>query len=126
MTLDRFLESAAEFGGVLPKARPEPLGRKGTPPVPALAQALVERPGERPAGQELAHVAEEGLLARDEAGREELRQDGLVQGGPQRTRRQDRFDLRREQQLPADLRVIKRLDPQAVPRQEEPAPRPIP
>src|SRR5207245_9998598 len=95
-------------------------GRRSVP-VATLAVPAPERPPERPPRQEPAHAAEEGLLAGDEARGEELRQDGIVQNGAQGTGRQDRLDLRREQQLPVAARVVERLDPEAVTRQQQPA-----
>src|SRR3989442_13887967 len=122
MDADGLLETAADDGGILPERRRRRGGGRRQVPVATLPEPAPERPPEGPPRQELAHPAEEGLLAGDEARGEELRQDGIVQNGAQGTGRQDRLDLRREQQLPVAARVVERLDPEAVPRPQHPPP----
>ncbi len=57
---------------------------------------------------------------------EELRQHRLVQRGPLGPDRQDRLDLRREQQLPLGDAVVQGLDAEPVPREEQALLAPVP
>src|SRR5207247_9873690 len=64
--------------------------------------------------------------AGDEARREEFREDRVVQRGADAARGQERFDLRREQQLVLGRGVVERFDPEPIPREKEATLPPVP
>jgi hypothetical protein len=112
-------QAAAQRKRSLPHAAGGGGGGRGRElPVAPLHESLPDLPGERPSGQELAHAAEEGRFAGDEAGGEILRQHvavelGLAPGG------QDGLDLGGEDQLPLGHGVEERLDAEPVAGEQE-------
>jgi hypothetical protein len=120
------LQSGAHLDGLLSDGAADRLGRIGQAPPAPLRDPRSRRPRKKPARQQLAHPAEESLLAGDEARRQELREYVLVEQRLDRTGGQDRLDLRGEDQLVPGQRVIERLDPQPIAGQEEPAPLAVP
>src|SRR6266511_4655657 len=123
MAAHRGLEPLAQL--LTPRLEPgavsvAPVGPEWQTPVAPLLEPLARRPGEGAARLELSHPAEEGLGARDEAGGEELGQHCLVELWAEAPGNQDGLDLRREEQLPVRDGIVERLDPETVPRQEQP------
>src|SRR5437870_2374506 len=111
MASDRGLQPSAYLHGPFVEPGRRLVRVAGQSPVAALTEPLTEGPRERSAGQELVHSAEERLLAGDKARGQELGEDPFVKGGTQRAGRQNRLDLRREEQLLVRHGVIERLDP---------------
>jgi hypothetical protein len=92
----------------------------------ASGRCQYRRPGQRAPGQELLDAAEEGLLARDEPGGQELRQHRLVEPGTRRQPGEDRLDLGAEAEARVGPRVVERLDAEPVTGEQQAAPAPVP
>src|SRR5215470_17032876 len=90
-------------------------------PVAAAAKAAVARPSKGSARQKLFDSVEKRVLAGDIARGEKFRQDIPIEFRTHRIRRQDRLDLRGEDDLVTGNGVVERLDAEAVAREQQPA-----
>ena len=127
---DRLLEQLAEARGRLaasdgPAADPRALPRPARPSTADRARAPCSK-HERVTRQQLVDALEQRLRAGEIPRGQQFRQPVLVRAGLDEPAREDRLDLRGEEQAVAGTRPVERLDAEPIAGEQQPPRRRVP